>query len=266
MPDTPADDGSERPTPGGRTVRCPACGREHVYEPLELPCSCGASLRLPLLRGGFPVQVRFRSWEDSWVRMRCPACGRSEQWPQPEFTCACGAMVRLPVDTAARPAPAGEGGRRPGSGPQVAGGEQADDPALRPADAAGRPSFVPSPVRTPEDAVVTATRYLEWLGFTGLERSEAPAPDAVRLLGSGLAAQVDARTDPVDAGCVERLWLSTLHEDDAVAALFSLAGYTREARARAEQLLVALFALDLAGMPLPVNHAADLLLRTGRTS
>ncbi|MGW2547112.1 hypothetical protein ACWC5I_41120, partial [Kitasatospora sp. NPDC001574] len=82
---------------GARAIRCPACRREHLYEPPSLPCPCGASLKVPLLRGGVPVQVRFRSWEDSWLNMRCPHCGRSDQWPQPEFTCNCGATVRLPV-------------------------------------------------------------------------------------------------------------------------------------------------------------------------
>ncbi|AXI81192.1 hypothetical protein C7M71_005460 [Peterkaempfera bronchialis] len=241
-----------------------------MYQPPLLPCRCGASLKVPLLRGGVPVQVRFRSWEDSWLAMRCPKCGRSEQWPQPEFTCNCGATVRLPVDPTPR-----VGSSRPGPGPHPPSGPPPMPHGMPPGGlpyplprsaTAWRAPFRPQPVRTSEDAVMAAARFLEWLGFDGLELSEAQERDGVCLLGRRLVAQVDVWTEPADLRAVEMLWLATLHAEESVAAMFTLAGYSREAQVRAEQLLVALFTLDPAGLPEPANGAAETLVRTGATS
>ncbi|OKI11657.1 hypothetical protein DR950_15255 [Kitasatospora xanthocidica] len=258
-------------------MRCPACRREHLYEPPSLPCPCGASLKVPLLRGGVPVQVRFRSWEDSWLSMRCPHCGRSDQWPQPEFTCNCGATVRLPVDRATR---LGTGTAAPlaAPGPQAARPLPAH-PANAPAPAPPAPSptgrsrpfrhrapFRPHPVRTSQDAVFTAARYLEWLGFDDLELTESQERDGVTLLGGRMVAQVDTWTEPADVKSVECLWLQTLHAEEMAAAMFTLAGYSHQATVRGEQLLVALFSLDLAGVPQPANGAAEALMETGWTS
>ncbi len=261
---------------GAQAIRCPACRREHLYEPPSLPCPCGASLKVPLLRGGVPVQVRFRSWEDSWLSMRCPHCGRSDQWPQPEFTCNCGATVRLPVDRASRPHATGGGA---GTGPQGTRPQ-----AARPYHAAPAPAppvapsvppqghwqhrvpFRPQPVRTSQDAVFTAARYLEWLGFDDLELTEAQERDAVTLLGRRMVAQVDAWTEPADVKSVECLWLQTLHADETAAAMFTTAGYSHQATVRGEQLLVALFSLDPSGVPQPANGAAESLMETGWTS
>ncbi|TXS18705.1 hypothetical protein [Streptomyces sp. wa22] len=46
-------------------------------------------------------------------------------------------------------------------------------------------------------------------------------------------------------------------------ALFSLAGYTDEARSRADGLAIPLFVLDLTGAPQPVNGPADELVSVG---
>jgi|GEM_PF-1934698 len=340
--------GTSQPDSTAQTVRCPTCRREHAYEPPVMPCPCGASLKVPLLRGGVPTLIRFRSWEDSWLSMRCPRCGRSEQWPQPEITCPCGAVVRLPVDTArpyeppvlplppadrgyrdvpARPAQGrgaaaggGSGGRPredlrhhdsslrggPYGDPYPADGPAGSaDPWLghepepheperdrfalprelpgagdydgRPGDReasgdregdgrAARAPFLPHPVRTSEDAVVAAARYLEWLGFGDLEVSDSQDRDGVCLLGSRIVAQVDTWTEPADLRAVECVWLNTLHAEELAPVMITLAGYAREALHRADQLLVALFELDLAGMPQPCNGSARELIRTGATS
>jgi hypothetical protein len=255
-----------------KPVRCPSCRREHAYEPPVFPCPCGAALKIPLLRGGVPVQVRFRSWEDSWLSMRCPSCGRSEQWPQPEFTCGCGATVRLPVDTARRPMavsgptspvqpvtpvqPVVPGRPTPQLGGPVQSGQVGPYPR-----AVARKPFLPHPVRTSDDAVVAAARYLEWLGFGDLEVSDSQDREGVCLLGTTIVAQVDTWTEPADLRAVECLWLNTLHGDELQPAMFTLAGYSLEARNRADQLLVALFELDLTGMPQAVNTAARELVR-----
>ncbi|WP_371482421.1 hypothetical protein [Kitasatospora sp. NBC_00315] len=261
---------------GARPIRCPACRREHLYEPPSLPCPCGAALKVPLLRGGVPVQVRFRSWEDSWLSMRCPHCGRSDQWPQPEFTCNCGATVRLPVDRASR---LHGGAPAAGTGPQSTrpqadrpyGATPAQAPPTAPAvpprgHRKHRSPFLPQPVRTSQDAVFTAARYLEWLGFGELELSEAQERDGVTLLGRRMVAQVDTWTEPADVKSVECLWLQTLHAEEMAAAMFTMSGYSHQATVRGEQLLVALFSVDQAGVPQPANGAAESLVETGWTS
>ncbi|MBW5423579.1 hypothetical protein GKQ77_18775 [Streptomyces sp. BG9H] len=81
-----------------------------------------------------------------------------------------------------------------------------------------------------------------------------------------MLAQVDPgprRTSPRDIEC---LWLTALAgagDDPVACAFFSLAGYTDEARARADALGVPLFTLDLTGTPRPVNTAAHELIATG---
>ena len=285
MPGTPQPDNTGSHSVGGssdgaqssaRPVRCPSCRREHSYEPTVFPCPCGANLKVPLLRGGIPVQVRFRSWEDAWLSMRCPSCGQSEQWPQPEFTCACGAQIRLPVDTARRPVPVVPASQpqpprsAPPTRPAVGGRPPVPPPVPQPparAQAAPpRPPFLPHPVRTSDDAILAAARYLEWLGFGELEVSDSQDREGVCLLGATVVAQVDTWTEPADLRAVECLWLNTLHADELQPVMFTLAGYNQESRNRADQLLVALFELDLAGVPQPVNSAARELVRTGGVS
>ncbi|MEV7176099.1 hypothetical protein [Kitasatospora sp. NPDC093679] len=265
------DDFSDRvpgpaPSAGGTAIRCPACRAEHVYEAPSLPCPCGAQLRVPLLRGGVPVQVRFRSWEDSWLSMRCPHCGRNDQWPQPEYTCNCGATVRLPVDRAPRLPSAGAAGRPVGARPYTTA-----VPPEQPASPSGRhrlmrPPFRPQPVRSPQDALPAAAHYLQWLGFEDLELTDGQDREAVTLLGSRMVAQVDTWPDPADVKAVECLWMQTLHSEEMASAMFTLAGYSHQAVVRGEQLLVALFTLDVSGIPQPANGAAEALMETGWTS
>lgn len=240
-------------------VRCPACGREHRYCAPTFPCVCGAPLAPPVRQGAAPVEVRHRSWDDSWVRLRCPDCGRADQWPQPEFDCACGALVRLPVhgEDAAGEASADEASRVPvrhPAAPEPAG--QAPPPTTV------RPPFRPVTIRTARDALTAAAQYLKWLGFGGVRLAGDRTANGIDLRGDGLVAQVDPATLPTPLREVECLWLNCAHED-AVGAFFSLAGYAHDARLRADQLGVPLFVMDLTGTPQPVNDAADELIRRG---
>ncbi|MFF7652817.1 hypothetical protein ACFZCY_23855 [Streptomyces sp. NPDC007983] len=220
-------------------VRCPACRREQSFTPPTFPCPCGAPLPLPVLRDGTPEEIEHRTWQDIWVAVDCPACGRQGHWPQPEFGCGCGAVVRVPV------APA----------PEVPGRDQEDGPGPRPA-------FRPVTIRTARDAVTAAAQYLRWLGFGCLRRPDDPGAAGVDLYGKGVVAQVDPTTRPTGLREVECLWLNGLNES-ALSVFFSLAGYAREARARADALHIPLFIMDLTGTPQPVNDPADTLIRCG---
>lgn len=234
-------------------VRCPACGRRHTYTAPTFPCACGTPLSPPVRCGGLPVQVRHRSWDESWVRLRCPDCGRSDQWPQPEFDCPCGALVRLPVDGD----PAEEAGQPPvphGAAPAPAG-EVPPPPTIR-------PPFRPVTIRTAWDALTAAAQFLKWLGFAGVRLAGDRTANGIDLRGDGLVAQVDPTTQPTALRDVECLWLNCANED-AAGAFFSLAGYVHDARLRADQLGVPLFVMDLTGTPQPVNEAADELIRSG---
>lgn len=232
-------------------VRCPACRREHSFLPQTLPCPCGAPLTVPLLRGGVPVEVRHRSWNSSWVSMRCPSCGRTDEWPQPEFGCPCGATVRLPVDTSAQ-------ADRPPA-------EQSGPYLTAPALPGVRPPFRPVTIRTAADVVTAATRYLEWLGFTGVRPSENRLGSGPDIRGRGMIAKVDGSLVPSPARDVECLWLSSLNEE-TTGVCFALAGYSGDARLRADQLGIPLYGLDLTGIPQPVNEAADVLTRKGASA
>ncbi|MET8167649.1 hypothetical protein ABZT34_25895 [Streptomyces sp. NPDC005329] len=69
---------------------------------------------------------------------------------------------------------------------------------------------------------------------------------------------MDPSVRPASLRDVECLWLTAMTES-ADCVYFSLAGYAEDARARADQLRVPLFVLDLTGTPQPVNAMADAL-------
>ncbi|MDK1472211.1 hypothetical protein QNO07_02015 [Streptomyces sp. 549] len=234
-------------------VRCPACRREHAYTPPTYPCPCGAPVTPPVLRYGIPAQVHTRTWANSWVALRCESCGRREEWPQPELGCPCGALLWLPMDSARIDA-----AEAAASGPP----SPAPAPAPEPAPAPRRPAFRPVTIRTARDAVLAAGQYLHWLGFRKVRAAESRPASGVDLRGPTVVARVDPTTSPTGLRAVETLWLNGLNES-SVAVCFSLAGYTGEARIRADEVALPLFVLDLTGTPQPVNSAADDLVRIG---
>ncbi|MFE7119076.1 hypothetical protein ACFU99_27035 [Streptomyces sp. NPDC057654] len=231
-------------------VRCPACRREHCFTPPTFPCACGAPLTLPVLPGCIPELLEHRTWQESWVTVRCPSCDRQDSWPAPELGCACGAVVRLPVTSPPDLACHGDGRASvPGRGQS-------------PTSAVLRPAFHPVTIRTARDAVTAAAQYLKWLGFTGIRQSQDRAISGVDLRGPGIIAQIDPTTHPTGLRAVECLWLNGMG-DSALSVFFSLAGYGREARQRADELVLPLFVMDLTGTPQPVNDPADDLIRMG---
>ncbi len=226
-------------------VRCPACRRDHLFEPPVYPCACGAPLVPPLLRAASPEPITRRTWTDDWVTVRCRACGRQDHWPQPELGCPCGTVLRMPVRAVSAAVPA------------------LSAPLPRPrTTTVHRPSFRPVVIRTARDAATAAALYLKWLGFRDVVQPEVRPASGVALRGTGLIAQVDPSTRPGTLRDVECLWLNGLSASASVA-FFSLAGYADDARARADQLGVPLFVMDLTGCPRPVNGPAEELVSTG---
>ncbi|MGA5000389.1 hypothetical protein ACPCB7_20445 [Streptomyces arboris] len=234
-------------------VRCPVCSRDHAYVAPAYPCPCGAPTAPPLLPGAPPLQVTRRTWDEDWVTVRCTACDRRDQWPQPELCCPCGALLRIPVRPVDEPAP----DSAPPPGPVA----PAHIPLPRTA-AHPRPSFRPRTIRTGHDAVSAAALYLTWLGYREVARPRVRTAGGIDLRATGLVAQVDATTRPVELRAVECLWLNALGAS-AAGVFFSLAGYTAEARARADGVGLPLFVMDLTGAPQPVNSPADELVSTG---
>ncbi|MFG2720820.1 hypothetical protein ACGFW5_21360 [Streptomyces sp. NPDC048416] len=236
----------------GVPVRCPGCRREHVYVPPAYPCACGAPLAPPIQRGATPSPITHRTWTDTWVTVRCRVCDRQSQWPQPELGCSCGAVLRVPVRPVTTPA----------ASPPPAARPPAPVPAPRPAEARARGAFRPRTIRTARDTVTAAALYLRWLGFRDLLRAEPRPASGIDLRGRGLVARVDPTTRPASLRAVECLWLYAMTAS-ACGVHFSLAGYARDARERADALRVPLFVLDLTGTPQPVNQAARELVSSG---
>jgi hypothetical protein len=233
-------------------VRCPTCRREHAYITPEYPCPCGSPTAPPLMRGAPAVPLTHRTWNDDWVSVRCPACGRHDEWPHPELCCPCGAVLRIPVrPLAAHDIP-----------PPVAGSVDPSHIPLPRTAAHPRPSFRPLVIRTARDAVSTAALYLKWLGYRDVVQTEVRPSSRIDLRAAGIIAQVDATTRPTALRDVECLWLNALNSSVS-SVLFSLAGYTNEARSCADGLAVPLFVLDLTGTPQPVNGPADELISVG---
>ncbi|WP_351222440.1 hypothetical protein [Streptomyces sp. NPDC002133] len=275
-------------------VRCPVCRRTHTFAAPVFPCACGAPLAPPLMRGAPAEPIRHRTWTDDWVTVRCLACGRQDQWPQPELGCPCGTVLRVPVrpvtaaptSTASAPSrtasassgPASSGPASSGpatslsaAGPHGSptGSPSGSSPVERPAHIplprtapVPRPTFHPVTIRTARDAVTAAALYLRWLGFQDVVQPEERPASGIDLRGPGLVAQVDPTTRPATLRAVECLWLNGL-SSSSVSVFFSLAGYADDARARADDLGVPLFVMDLTGTPQPVNSPADELLSAG---
>ncbi|MFG3119893.1 hypothetical protein ACGF4C_36740 [Streptomyces sp. NPDC048197] len=235
-------------------VRCPTCRRENAFTPPTFPCACGAPLTMPVLRGGVPVEILHRTWQASWVEVRCDVCGRHDEWPAPESGCVCGTVVRVPVVPAPTPPPP--------NFPSPARPAPEAPPVAEPRRAVLRPAFRPVTIRTARDCVTAAQQYLKWLGYADVARAQERTATGVDLRGTGVVAQVDPTTRATQLREIECVWLNGLN-DSAIAVFFSLAGYARDARTRADELHIPLFVMDLTGTPQPVNDPADELIRYG---
>ncbi|MFF4453239.1 hypothetical protein [Streptomyces goshikiensis] len=269
-------------------VRCGACGREGEWPHPEVGCtSCGTVARIPV----HPLTAESDAGSP----------GHPPHWPRPTPTHPTPHAEghthgpengRHPGDGQGQDpghAPgqgqghgsgqgrgSGQGqdqdqghvpGQGPGPGHGQGRGEAVDGAGVAPGPVpppARRAAFRPLTIRTARDAVTTAALYLRWLGFQDVRQPDGrPVPSAaVDLRAPGLVAQVDPTTAPAGLRAVECVWLNGL-TSSATSVYFALAGYTDEARARADDLGLPLFIMDLTGMPQPVNDPADGLLGTG---
>lgn len=214
--------------PESLPVRCPACRRSHRYTAPSYPCACGAPVTPPLDPDGVPGPVGHRAWNEEWVAVRCGRCGLRGEWPRPELGCPCGTVLLIPVAGPRASAPAGR--------PEASGS----------ARDAGR------------DAVTAAVLHLRRLGHEDVRRTGRRSPSGVELAGRGVLARVGPPARPATPRDVECLWLTAMTES-AVCRYFTAAGYTEEARARADALDVPLFLLCPTGVPRPVNGPAEAL-------
>ncbi|MFI8090608.1 hypothetical protein ACIF9R_20170 [Streptomyces sp. NPDC086080] len=212
-------------------VHCPSCLRSHRYTAPTYPCACGAPVSPPLDLDGVPGTVGPRAWREEWITLRCGGCGRRGEWPRPELGCPCGTVLWIPV-----------------AGPEA---------SVRPGRP-GRPALPAVPIRTARDAVTAAVLYLRRLGHEDIRRADRRPPSGIGLAGRGVLTRVDPSARPATPRDVECLWLTAMTES-SVCLYFSVAGYTEEARSRADALGVPLFLLDLTGTPQPMNGPADTL-------
>lgn len=281
-------------------VRCLRCGRRDHWPQPELGCPCGTLLRIPVRSAGAaPSGTTGRADErtgsatpDEAVAGAAPAAGRppgtghpdhgghapgsgnppgagltpdSGHTPATEHALSTEHALDSGIPTSTGQTP-GAGDAPPLRQPRIPLPRTASTP---------RPSFRPLTIRTAADAITTALLYLTWLGFRDVVQREVHPPEvrplatavppdtsAVSLRGPGLIAQVDPSTRQVTPRDIECLWLNGLSAS-VPTVHFSLAGYSDDARARAAELGVPLFVMDLTGTPQPVNRPAEDLFATG---
>ncbi|RSS39650.1 hypothetical protein EF906_18475 [Streptomyces sp. WAC08241] len=284
------------------TVRCGACGREDDWPHPELGCQCGAVLRVPVRTADGPGAPDAPDASSTPGAQDVPDAG-PHPGATPPRTAGPGASGRGPgasrpdgphqgfsgtdsgrTDSGRTDSSCTDSGRTDssrtgsgGAGPQRPGvpprpkpyrpfaeryPAHVPPPPAAPHPAPVRGAFRPVTIRTGRDAVAAAAGYLRWLGFRDVVQPEERPPSGVDLRAPGLVAQVDPSTRPTGPRAVECLWLNGL-SDSATSVFFSLAGYTPEARARAAEIGLPLFVLDLTGTPQPVNRAADGLAASG---
>ncbi|MCX5582328.1 hypothetical protein [Streptomyces erythrochromogenes] len=245
------------------TVRCTSCGRESEWPHPEVGCgSCGTVVRLPV----HPLEQP----EAGTGRGAGPGAGPGATAGAAASAGAVGSAGPAGPGRAGGPADQRGDASGEAAGAAAAGAPTpppAADPAhipLPPTAAVPRPAFRPVTIRTARDAVASAALYLRWLGFQDVRQPDGrPIPSAaVDLRAPGLVAQVDPTTAPAGLRAVECVWLNGLTAS-ATSVYFSLAGYTEDARSRADDLGIPLFVMDLTGMPQPVNDPADALVGSG---
>jgi hypothetical protein len=111
------------------------------------------------------------------------------------------------------------------------------------------------PIRRPCDAEHNAAVTLRKLHFTDASATPTGVDAGVDIRGTGIVAQVKCEMTPVGRPTVQQLY-GCAQAEGARGVVFSLDGFTAQAKDWANLVGVALFTFDYTGEPDPANDAA----------
>ena len=129
----------------------------------------------------------------------------------------------------------------------------ADDGAGRTSGAAART------IRSPDDAEQVAAEWMRHLGFVDARCTAAGTDGGVDVRSRGAVAQVKAQLTPVGRPELQALY-GVARSEGRTPLFFSLMSYTAAALGWADEVGMALFRFDHAGMVEAVNVAAESLV------
>jgi hypothetical protein len=116
-------------------------------------------------------------------------------------------------------------------------------------------------IRSPDDAEQVAAEWMRLLGFGDARCTGAGTDGGVDVRSGDAVAQVKAQLAPVGRPELQALY-GVARSERRRPLFFSLMSYTAAARAWADEVGMALFRFDHAGLVEPVNPAAEELLAT----
>src|SRR5579884_875764 len=129
-------------------------------------------------------------------------------------------------------------------------------------DGAGRQwGAGPRTIRSPDDAEQVAAEWMRHLGFDDARCTGAGADGGVDVRSRGALAQVKAQLTPVGRPELQALY-GVARSEGRAPLFFSLMSYTAAALAWGDEVGMALFRFDHAGLVEPVNAAAEALAAT----
>jgi hypothetical protein len=116
-------------------------------------------------------------------------------------------------------------------------------------------------IRSPDDAEQVAAEWMRHLGFDDARCTGAGADGGVDVRSRRAVAQVKAQLTPVGRPELQALY-GVARSEGRAPLFFSLMAYTAAALAWADEVGMALFRFDHAGLVEPVNVAAEALIAT----
>jgi hypothetical protein len=114
-------------------------------------------------------------------------------------------------------------------------------------------------IRSPEDAEQVAAEWMRHLGFDDAHCTAAGTDGGVDVRSRGAVAQVKAQLAPVGRPELQALY-GIARSEGRQSLFFSLMSYTAAARSWADEVGMALYRFDHAGMVEAVNAAGEALL------
>lgn len=114
-------------------------------------------------------------------------------------------------------------------------------------------------IRSPDDAEQVAAEWMRHLGFTDARCTPTGTDGGVDVRSQGAVAQVKAQLTPVGRPELQALY-GVARSEGRRPLFFSLMSYTAAALTWADEVGMALFRFDHAGLVEPVNVAAEEML------